>query len=200
MTRTLRNFALVLTMLAATSALADPIMLRVGDFDPALGVLPLPQNLRAPQTSEPAYYIVQFKSAIQRSDQTGLKRRGLEPLGYLPENAYILKLDGALKANLAQWNRVAWIGRFEPGYKLSPDLGRRSYTSEDRRQMASLGVLQFGVTLHDGADPADAVRAAENAGFRNYRSKQDGPALGNFGPGRACCCRSAGSRRDGRLH
>ena len=25
---------------------ADPIMLRVGNFDPALGILPLPQNLR----------------------------------------------------------------------------------------------------------------------------------------------------------
>ena len=101
MTRTIRSLALVLTMLAATSALADPIMLRVGDFDPAQGILPLPQNLRATQTSEPAYYIVQFKSAIQESDKAGLRRRGLESLGYLPENAYILRLDGALKDDLA---------------------------------------------------------------------------------------------------
>lgn len=165
-------------MLAVTSAWADPIMLRVGNFDPALGILPLPQNLRAAQTSGPAYYIVQFKSAIQESDKAGLRRRGLKSVGYLPENAYILKLDGTLKDSLAQWNRVAWIGRFEPGYKLSPDLGQRSYTSEDRRQTASLGVLQFGVTLHDGADPGGAVQAAENAGFQVIEVSKMGPRWG----------------------
>ena len=171
----MRNFVLVLLMLAATSAWADPIMLRIGNFDPAQGVVPLPQKLQAKQTSEPAYYIVQFKSAIRESDKTELQRRRLESLGYLPENAYILRLDGALKDDLAKWNRVAWIGRFEPGYKLSPDLGKRSYTSEDRRHMASLDVLQFAVTLHDGADRADAVQAAANAGLEIIE-------VGNMGP------------------
>ena len=174
----MRNFALVLPMLAAASALADPIMLRIGNFDPAQGVLPLPQKLQAKQTSEPAYYIVQFKSAIRESDKAGLRRRSLESLGYLPENAYILRLDGALKDDLAKWDRVAWIGRFEPGYKLSPDLGKRSYTSEDRRHMASLDVLQFGVTLHDGADPADAVHAAANAGLEIIEVSNMGPRWG----------------------
>ena len=174
----MRNFALVLAMLAPASALADPIMLKTGNFDPALGIPPVPQNLQAKQTSEPAYYIVQFKSAIQESDKAGLHRRGLESLGYLPENAYILRLNGAMKGDLATWNRVAWIGRFEPVYKLSPDLGRRSYTSEDRRQMASLGVFQFGVTLHDGADPAEAMRAAENAGFEVVEASKMGPRWG----------------------
>lgn len=178
MTRTMRNLALVLTMLVATSALADPIMLRIGNFDPAQGTLPLPRNLRAKQTYGPAYYIVQFKSAIQESDKAGLQRRNLESLGYLPENAYILKLDGARKDELTKWNRVAWIGRFEPGYKLSPDLGKRSYTSESRRHMASLGVLQFGVTLHDGADSADAVHAAEDAGLEIIELSKMGPRWG----------------------
>jgi hypothetical protein len=178
MTRTTRNFALVLTLLAATSAWADPIMLRVGNFDPAQEVLPLPPNLRAKQTFAPAYYIVQFKSAIQESDKAGLRRRNLESLGYLPENAYILKLDGARKDDLTKWNRVAWIGRFEPGYKLSPDLGKRSYTSENRRNMASVGVLQFGVTLHDGADSADAVQAAKNADLEILEVSKMGPRWG----------------------
>jgi hypothetical protein len=174
----MRSLALVLTMLVATSAWAEPIMLRVGNFDPPQRILPLPQKLQAKQTAEPAYYIVQFKSAIQESDKAGLQRRNLESLGYLPENAYVLKLDGALKADLMNWNRVAWIGRFEPGYKLSPDLGKRSYTSEDRRQMASRGLLQFGVTLHDGADPADAVQAAENAGLEIIEASKMGPRWG----------------------
>lgn len=178
MTRTMRNLALVLTMLVATSALADPIMLRIGNFDPAQGTLPLPRNLRAKQTYGPAYYIVQFKSAIQESDKAGLQRRNLESLGYLPENAYILKLDGARKDELTKWNRVAWIGRFEPGYKLSPDLGKRSYTSENRRHMASLGVLQFGVTLHDGADSGDAVQAAKNADLEILEVSKMGPRFG----------------------
>ncbi|HWM24280.1 MAG TPA: S8 family serine peptidase [Chthoniobacterales bacterium] len=184
MTRTVRNLALVLTMLAATSAMADPIMLRAGNFNPPQIVLPLPQNLQATQTSEPAYYIVQFKSAIQESDKAELQRRGLESVGYLPENAYILRLDGALKEDLANWNRVAWIGRFEPGYKLSPDFGKRSYPSEDRRHMASVGVLQFGVTLHDGADPDDAVRAARNAGLEVIEASKMGPRWGILAQGK----------------
>lgn len=178
MTRTMRSFALLLPMLAAASALADPIMLKIGNFDPPHQVLPLPLKLQAKQTSEPAYYIVQFKSAIRESDKAGLRQRGLESLGYLPENAYILRVDGALKDDLGKWNRVAWIGRFEPGYKLSPDLGKRSYTSEERRQMASLDVLPFGVTLHDGADPADAVHAAADAGLEMIEVSNMGPRWG----------------------
>ena len=174
----MRKFVLVLPLLAAASALADPIMLRIGNFDPTQGVLPLPQKLQAKPTSEPAYYIVQFESAIRESDKAELRRQGLESLGYLPENAYILRLDGALKDDLAKWSRVAWIGRFKPGYKLSPDLGKRSYTSKDRRHMASLGILQFGVTLHDGADPADAVDAAGNAGLEIIEVSNMGPRWG----------------------
>jgi len=174
----MRSLTLVLTLLGAASAWADPIMLRVGNFDPALGVLPLPQNLQAKQTVAPAYYIVQFKSGIRESDKVELQRRNLDSLGYLPENAYILRLDGALKSELLKWDRVAWIGRFEPGYKLSPDLGRRSYTSAERREMASRGVLQFGVTLHDGADRAEALQAAARAGFQIIEVSQMGPRWG----------------------
>ena len=184
MTRTIRDIALVLALLAATSAFADPVMLRTGNFDPPQSLLPLPQNLRASPTSDPAYYIVQFKSAIQETDKVSLRRYGLEALGYLPENAYILRLDGALKDALTNWNRVAWIGRFEPGYKLSPDLGRRSHTSEDRRRMASLGVLQFGVTLHDEADPAEALQAARNAGLEIIEVNQMGPRWGILAQGK----------------
>lgn len=178
MTRTVRSFALFLPMLVAASVLADPIMLRIGDFDPAQGLLPLPQKLRAKQTLEPAYYLVQFKSAIQESDKAELRTRGLEALGYIPENAYILRLDGALRDDLTRWSRVAWIGRFEPGYKLSPDLGKRSFTSAERRNLAAQGVLQFGVTLHDGADPDDAVRAATNAGLEVIEVSNMGPRWG----------------------
>jgi hypothetical protein len=178
MTSTTRSLALVVAMLSAGSVSADPIMLRVGNFDPAQGVLPLSRNLRAKDTSAAAYYIVQFKSIIQESDKAELRRRNLEALGYLPENAYILRLDGAVKDELAKWNRVAWVGRFEPGYKLSPDLGKRSYTSENRKKMGARGVLQFGVTLHDGADPAEAVHAAENAGLEVIEVSNMGPRWG----------------------
>ncbi len=180
----IRAFALVVSMLATISALANPIRLRIGDFDPATAVLPLPQQLQAKQTAEPAYYIVQFRSAIQESDQTELQRRGLNSLGYLPDNAYILRLDSTLKADLAQWNRVGWIGRFEPGYKLSPDLGHRTYTSEQRKRLASRGLFQFGVTLHDGADRAEAIQAATRAGLEVLEVSNMGPRWGILAQGK----------------
>ena len=85
--------------------------------------------------------------AIQIGYPESRTRRGFNdgasnPSGTCRRTPNILKLDGARKDNLAQWNRVAWICPLEPGYKLSPDLGQRSYTSEDRRDMASLGVLR----------------------------------------------------------
>ena len=179
-----RIFALAIFIFAAVSAPADPIKLRIGDFDPAVGVLPLPQNLLAQQTAGPAYYIVQFRSAIQEPDQIELQQRGLTPLGYLPENAYILRLDASLKAELAQWNRVGWIGRFEPGYKLSPDLGHRTFTSEARKSLAARGVVQFGITLHDGADRTEAVQAAKNAGLEVLEVSNMGPRWGILAQGK----------------
>ena len=50
--------------------------------------------------------------------------------------------------------------------------------------MASRGVLQFGVTLHDGADPADAVQAARNAGLEIIEVSQMGPRWGILAQGR----------------
>ena len=178
MKRSVLYFAFTLFLIAAASLFATPVMLRVGNFDPAIGVLPLPQNLKATETAEPAYYIVQFKSAIQESDKVGLQQRSLEPLGYLPEHAYILKLDGRLKDDLVKWDRVAWIGRYEPGYKLSPDLGQRTFTSEDRIRLASQGLLQFGVTLHDRAETAEAVRASTDAGLEVIEVSNMGPRWG----------------------
>ena len=178
--RTLSLVALILGLIsvAAASALSDPIKLRVGNFDPALGSLPLARQLKAKPTSGPAYYIVQFKSAIRASDQNELRSIGLQSLGYLPENAYILRLDSALKSQLTSWDRVAWIGRFEPGYKLSPDLGKRSYTSDLRKQMAAQGVYQFGVTLHDGAEPGAVVQAAIDADLEVIETNNMGPRWG----------------------
>jgi hypothetical protein len=176
--------SLVVPIAVAGAANAAPISLRVGTFDPLKSILPLPAKLRAAHTPTEAYYIVQFKSQIQESDKKSLASRGLEPSGYLADYSYILRLDAATKNELSNWSRVAWIGRYEPGYKLSPDLGKRMFTSWDRMYMASLGMHQFGITLHDGADPNEAVQAATNAGLEVISVDNMGPRWGILAQGR----------------
>lgn len=61
---------------------------------------------------------------------------------------------------------VRWIGAYQPAWKLHPDIGRRIWKSDLRRNLAEQGVSALSVTLFDGADSnaaRDAIEAIDGA-------------------------------------
>ena len=114
---------------AIDAARANPnvIILRAGIFDPASQILDARDvGAAAPATSN--YAIVQFNPG-QLKQSRALVARGVEILGYVPNNAYYVRLNGVTLVDLAQQAGVRWAGAVAPALKLDPALWTASRTS-----------------------------------------------------------------------
>jgi subtilisin family serine protease len=168
--------ALALAVCGLTAlSIAAPIHLQVGSFDPQQRMLPLPEALTLRSTDAPGFHIVQFKGGITRADRAFLQQHNLEPVQYLPENAYVLRIDGSQKRMLESWQRVGWVGTFHPGYKISPELGKRPLYTPQRILEAARGIHQMAITLFDGEDPTEVMNLAQRAGLELLEATQAGP-------------------------
>ncbi len=122
--------AFAATRIAATSPTPDAIeaarpnasllILRAGIFDPAAESLDFPAATAAPAGAS-SYAIVQFQPG-HVVDRKALARRGIQFLGYVPNNAYYVKLPGLGLDALRNDPAVRWAGTVEPGMKLAPEL------------------------------------------------------------------------------
>jgi serine protease AprX len=105
------------------------IHLKVGTFTPALG-----ERLRLDPrlTIDPAtidssteeYYIVQFSGPIRQPWLEQVSQAGGEIMAYIPDYALKARMTPETASTIGEMSNVIWIGLFQPGYKLSPDLSR----------------------------------------------------------------------------
>lgn len=68
-------------------------------------------------------FILQARSPVdQRALHDALALEGVAVLGYVPEDAYLVRLDAAGLARLARHPAVFWAGLFQPAWKIAPKL------------------------------------------------------------------------------
>jgi len=159
---------------AADEALADQI--HAGNALVVPGLPPsIPAQLEKPLFREgrfvPGYFIVHFEDALRPRDKalldqlTGpVRRADGTPLvrWYLPDNALVAWIPGAdVLAALEEADRVDWVGRFQPAYKLDPRIGTVPLTSPDRVGRA---LFRLDLDLVPGHPLDDVVGAVERAG------------------------------------
>ncbi|MGC8835268.1 MAG: hypothetical protein ACP5R4_14570, partial [Armatimonadota bacterium] len=72
--------------------------------------------------SQPRYLIVQLRGPIRKTDKAELRRCGAEPLVYIPEDAFIVRIAPEKAFLLSRLPSVSWVGPYKPEYKLSPAL------------------------------------------------------------------------------
>ena len=168
---------------AIDSARTNPelLILRGGIFDPASQQLDFSAAGVAAGAGS-SYAIVQFQPG-HLVERKALARRGIEFLGYVPNNAYYVKLSGLGLDELRHDPAVRWAGAVQPGMKLDPRLwsgeradARQADGSYEIRVHAFRGVpsatiaaalqkLVPGVHITAQSERADApqyVRAAVN--------------------------------------
>jgi len=106
---------------AGSLAVAGNLLhLRFATFDPALGEPTVPEALRSGAGER--LWIVQFAGVPTQAGRDAIAECGAELHGYLPDNAYVVRMDagqGALVANVAG---VRWIGAYHPAYRIAPEL------------------------------------------------------------------------------
>ena len=96
------------------------LLTRAGMFDPTQEAVDYSATGAAPTTAIARYGVVQFVEG-DTTARARLEKRGVQILGYVPNNAYIVRLDD--NNSLASYGRdgkVRWSGLYQPGMKLDP--------------------------------------------------------------------------------
>ncbi|HEX6850138.1 MAG TPA: S8 family serine peptidase [Candidatus Polarisedimenticolaceae bacterium] len=131
------------------------LRLKSGTFDPLASTSP------AAQEEAGGYFVAQFRSAIDPALLSRVRRAGGEPLQYVPDGAYVLRVAPGRQAAVRALADVRWLGPVEPGWKIAPDLGTRPFADPARRA----GTLLFAtLDLFDGEDAERAAAAVAAAG------------------------------------
>ncbi|MDX2030097.1 MAG: S8 family serine peptidase [Blastocatellia bacterium] len=93
-------------------------------------------------------YIVQFAGPVQDAWLRELRRSGAEIIGYVPNNAYIVRTGRRPAAMISRMRTqqpyVQWVGDYQPAYKLSPSL-------REARTQSALQTVRVTLQVLDGA-------------------------------------------------
>ena len=76
--------------------------------------------------SEPApgnaIYLMQFAGPVRDEWKDGVEAAGVELLGYMPEHAFVVRLDNLSPAEAGAFPNVRWVGPYRAAYKLEASL------------------------------------------------------------------------------
>ncbi len=135
--------------------------LKVADFDPIAGLPQLPPSLRTDAEPPSGIFVVQMRDAITPRLLARVRATGAEPLEYLPDGGYVVRLPNGAAAALRALPETRWLGALQPGWKIAPDLGKRAFQDPTRRDG---GRLHATADLFAGEDPDRAAEAARALG------------------------------------
>lgn len=107
--------------------------LKAGNFDPLAGPAPLPDSLRMAAEPAAGYFVVQLRRPARTTDMQHLHALGAKVVNYLPSKAYVVRLPAGKAAAVRALDEVRWLGTFQPGFKIAPDLGLRPLEDPSRR-------------------------------------------------------------------
>lgn len=109
----------------AESPPTDPtIQLRAFTFDPLAAEPDLPVALQRSTDRETGegMLLIQFNGPVKQSWKDAVEAAGATLYGYVPDYAFIARMDAAATAEVQKMPFVRWTGVYHPAYALSPDL------------------------------------------------------------------------------
>lgn len=124
----------------ASNQQADGAQIRLvyGAFDPTKGEPGIPELLRS--TNEQGLWIVQLKATPTESDRVALRSVGGEIIGYLPDNAYLVRMAQDQAATATDLTSVRWVGNYHVAYRLAPSLLQAGLFVNDKPALYNLVV------------------------------------------------------------
>lgn len=113
------------TLVAESTEDATLIRLQAFAFDPLADEPELGSSLTAtaPEAGT-ATYLVQFHGPVQDRWKVMVEQTGARLYGYIPDNAFIARMDAAAARAIQSLPAVRWVGLYHPAYRLAPDLLR----------------------------------------------------------------------------
>lgn len=135
--------AFVIALAGAGSAAARTINLETYPFDPAVGTPALPADLTlAPGDDlEFGYFLVQTDGPITPEWRGALEGCGATIYGYVDQFAFLVGMNAAAQQRVRALPATAWMGPYQPAYKLSPNIGLQVFVSPDRLRDPNLTLM-----------------------------------------------------------
>jgi hypothetical protein len=138
-------------------------------FDPLVDKVETAESLSAKLSSAAGWWIIQFVGPVTDDWLWWLRRAGMDPVQYLPVNAYLVWWDGSNKSDghhLVAAPFLRWAG------PLTSDLKRRAPTKSPANVVNRYEALVYG---RHGVEPA--LRRMEAVGCRltsHFKAQPDG--------------------------
>ncbi|MBN1848264.1 MAG: S8 family serine peptidase [Deltaproteobacteria bacterium] len=124
-------------------------------FDP-MKRLPTPESgLKASATyptGQPGYYIVQFDGPIEGSWKSELEAAGAAIFDYIPDFAFIIKIDPKDEQVIRRLGHVRWLGRYESSYKISQKALEGQYIREREATLNRMTFISLRIDIFPGED------------------------------------------------
>ncbi|MCJ2511828.1 MAG: S8 family serine peptidase, partial [Candidatus Thermoplasmatota archaeon] len=79
-------------------------------------------RLEAYRSDVDGHYLVQFLGPVKEEWKQDIERLGGRVLSYIPNDAFIVQLDGELLDDVQSLREVQWLGVYQPAYKIRPAL------------------------------------------------------------------------------
>lgn len=161
-----------------------PLRLAAGTFDPLWETEPASTtqalHLDAYPSEGMGYYLVQFQGPIHTADVEALRMAGADVFDYIPDFAFVVKMDTTARAAIEQMAQIRWVGLYQPAYRMasgllaravganrSIDAGERSGPNGKRSANLTLrddGPLTLVVSVFRGEPVAPIVSVIEALG------------------------------------
>jgi hypothetical protein len=154
--------------------------LAIGSFDPLSQTSPadLPQELtlqRYPGDGT-GYYILQFKGPVLQKWKEDVVEAGVSIFDYIPQFAFVVKMDNQSLRAIEAMDSVRWVGIYQPGYRIAPDLMGMLSKKESR-------AVKVIVSVFKGEDASVLRSAMERLGGENFEVSRDGEMMRLLIPG-----------------
>lgn len=135
------------------------IRLQYAAFDPLAGEPDIPsaqrQQLTA-LTAVPATFLIQFTGPVQEDWKAKVEATGARLYGYLPDYAFISRMDSASAELVRAMPFVRWVGPYHPAYRLASTLRTDN--------MADTQPVSLTVQMLPDADLAGVAKQVETWG------------------------------------
>lgn len=106
-------------LFAQTTETID-IRLQQAQFDPLQQSPAIPPEMAidAPLRAENSYYLVQFEGPIRGDWRNQIESMGVDIIDYVPDFAYIVRMDDSDRPALLGLSQVRWVGLYQPAFRL----------------------------------------------------------------------------------
>ncbi|MCR9244968.1 MAG: S8 family serine peptidase [bacterium] len=134
---------------SSANSSSELVRLRFASFDPVQGEPQMPESL---QSTGGRLFLVQFAGTPTQAGRDGIANAGGQVHGYLPDNAYVVRMPQTAADVIRAMPQVRWVGHYHAAYRIDPEL-------IDALESGDLGTTRYNMVVVDKQNDKPALAA-----------------------------------------